>query len=111
MSRAIGDYSYKQQLERGVDEQLVIAKPDVVSKDRTAEDRFVVVACDGIFDVLSNQELVDFINDEIKKDATQSLTKICEAVCNRCLAPVSATGGPTTAAGTDNMTVVIIKLL
>jgi protein phosphatase len=111
MSRAIGDYSYKQQPERGVDEQLVIAKPDVVSKDRTAEDRFVVVACDGIFDVLSNQELVDFINGEIKKDATQSLTKICESVCNRCLAATSPSGGPATALGTDNMTVVIIKLL
>lgn len=111
MSRAIGDYSYKQQTERGVDDQLVIPKPDVVSKDRTPEDRYVVVACDGIFDVLTNQELVDFINAEMKKDANRSLTAICEAVCNRCLAASSPSGGPATPLGTDNMTIVIVKLL
>lgn len=113
MSRAIGDYSYKQQENRGVDEQLVIPLADVVTKERTAEDRFVVVACDGIFDVLSNQELVDLINEEMKKDPQQPLTKICETICNVCLAPASPGGGgqPARPAGTDNMTIVLVKLL
>lgn len=111
MSRAIGDYSYKQQTAIGVDEQLVTPKPDVVSKERTAEDSYVVVACDGIFDVLTNQELVDFINEQIKANPTKSLTDICEAVCHRCLAPIGPGGGLQQQAGSDNMTVVLVKLL
>eukprot|EP00331_Platyophrya_macrostoma_P003728 CAMPEP_0176431492 /NCGR_PEP_ID=MMETSP0127-20121128/14844_1 /TAXON_ID=938130 /ORGANISM="Platyophrya macrostoma, Strain WH" /LENGTH=353 /DNA_ID=CAMNT_0017813509 /DNA_START=219 /DNA_END=1280 /DNA_ORIENTATION=+ len=112
MSRAIGDYSYKQQSERKVDEQLVIPTPDVVTQQRTAEDRFVVVACDGIFDVLSNQELVDLINTELDRDPKQPLENICETICKTCLAPPAPEGGqPSRPAGTDNMTIVIVKLL
>lgn len=111
MSRAIGDYSYKQKTERGPEDQLVIAVPDVTKVDRTAEDTFVVVACDGIFDVLSNQDLVTLISEEMKKG--QSLIKICETVCRTCLAPPSEVtpGEPSRAAGTDNMTILIAKLL
>lgn len=109
MSRAIGDYSYKQQADRKVDEQLVIPVPDVVSKERVPEDRFVVLACDGIFDVLSNQELVSIISEELKKG--EKPEKICEKVCNICLAPPAPEGGqPSRSAGTDNMTIVIVKL-
>lgn len=112
MSRAIGDYSYKQQPDRKVDEQLVIPTPDVVTVEREAGDRFVVVACDGIFDVLSNQQLVDMINGEMQLNPNHTMEKICETICNRCLAPPAPEGGqPSRAAGTDNMTIVIVKLL
>lgn len=44
---------------------LIPAYPDVVVKDITEEHEFIVIACDGIWDVLTNEEVVDFIRVRI----------------------------------------------
>ena len=48
-------------------DDLVIATPDVIIEDIRKEDLFVVIACDGLWDVMSSQEVVDFIQNKIKK--------------------------------------------
>ncbi|KAH9600686.1 PPM-type phosphatase domain [Trypanosoma melophagium] len=109
MSRAMGDFSYKQQKERDAREQLVIAVPDVIQTPREAGDAFVVLACDGIFDVLTNEELVEIVL--MKKSEGKNNTQICEEICRECLAPVSEdTGRIARAEGTDNMTIMIVDL-
>ncbi|KAK7196566.1 protein phosphatase 2C [Novymonas esmeraldas] len=109
MSRAMGDFSYKTDKNLPVSKQLVVPVPDVITTKRSSdEDTYVVLACDGIFDVLSNAELIEFINS--KKASGMSNVDICHAVCNRCLAPSLPEGGPAMAAGTDNMTVMIVDL-
>ena len=52
LSRAIGDLRYKQnpELERGA--QIITAQPDVRSIDISPLDDFLLLACDGIWDVL-----------------------------------------------------------
>ena len=111
MSRAIGDFSYKANAALPPHEQLVIHVPDVVTHERTAEDSFVVVACDGIFDVLSNDDVIAFVHQHLQEDPNRPLHEICERMCQLCLAPAGANGQPARSAGTDNMTVVITKLL
>lgn len=110
MSRAMGDFTYKDKSELDKTQQLVIAVPDVVELARDpAKDSFVVVACDGIFDVLSNEELVEMILKH-KSDGLSN-EKICEAICNFCLAPTDAVSGqPARPQGTDNMTIMIVDL-
>lgn len=108
MSRAMGDFTYKTQKERGVCEQLVIPQPDVFTVNRDRSDQFVVLACDGIFDVLENEELVAMILEQ-KAQGLNNL-KICEAICNHCLAPAGERGQPARPAGTDNMTICIVDL-
>ena len=110
MSRALGDYMYKRDATRPAHEQLVTNIPDVIRLDRTKEDLFLVVACDGIFDVLSNEAVVEFVHQQLQEDPTQELTNICHKLCNRCLAPASSPSGQPCGLGTDNMTVVIVKL-
>ncbi|GET87198.1 protein phosphatase 2C, putative [Leishmania tarentolae] len=108
MSRAMGDFVYKRDANRGVAQQLVVPVPGVTTTKRCAEDSYVAIACDGIFDVLTNEELIDFINE--KKARGMSNIDICRDVCNRCLAPSSPEGGPAVAEGTDNMTIMIVDL-
>jgi protein phosphatase PTC2/3 len=47
MSRALGDFQYKENKNKTPEEQAVTADPDIITHDITDEDEFLVVACDG----------------------------------------------------------------
>ena len=59
LSRALGDMDYKQSKELGPDGQMVTAVPEVRSLRLEPGDEFLILACDGIWDVLSNQQVCD----------------------------------------------------
>ena len=42
-----------------------VAYPDVVIEEMTADHEFLVMACDGIWDVLTNDEVVEFVRARI----------------------------------------------
>ncbi|OIT24710.1 PREDICTED: probable protein phosphatase 2C 34 isoform X1 [Nicotiana attenuata] len=54
MSRAFGDYCVK---DFGL-----ISVPDVTQRHITSKDQFVVLATDGVWDVVSNQEAVEIVS-------------------------------------------------
>ncbi|XP_041993123.1 probable protein phosphatase 2C 21 [Salvia splendens] len=101
LSRAIGDMEFKQNKFLPVEKQIVTADPDVNTVELTDEDEFIVVACDGIWDCLSSQQLVEFIHEQLRHESKLSL--VCEKVLDRCLAPIA--GGE----GCDNMTMILIQ--
>lgn len=107
MSRAIGDFRYKEVEGKSAEEQLVIAVPELHTVERSAKDQFVVVACDGIFDVLTNEEVVEFVLEN--RPQCKDVAEVCEKLLNRCLAP-GEDGRPERSEGTDNMTCSIIEL-
>ena len=41
------------------------ASPDVIIREVTTDVEFILLACDGIWDVMSNQEVVDFVRDRL----------------------------------------------
>ena len=41
------------------------AYPDVVIEEMTVDHEFIVMACDGIWDVLTNEEVVEFVRARI----------------------------------------------
>ena len=62
-------------------DQKVSPIPDVVFHERdTAHDEFVIVACDGIWDVQSNYDAVQTVG-ELFKEGENDLGLICEEVC------------------------------
>ncbi|KAF2344926.1 PPM-type phosphatase domain [Trinorchestia longiramus] len=81
---------------------LVTAFPDVTVHDVTPDWEFVLLACDGIWDVVTSQEAVQFVRSRL---ATQCPPEeVCEALINRALAPDCQMGG----LGCDNMTVLLV---
>lgn len=65
--------------------QTVTAVPEIRTLDLKEGDEFLILACDGIWDVLTNQEAVDFVRERLLKG--MSPPQVCEEVCDRCLAP------------------------
>jgi len=89
VSRALGDFDYKNVAGRGPCEQLVSPEPEVSVEERTEEDEFVALACDGVWDVMSNAELCDFVRDRMR--LTEDLKEICNQVIDTCLNKVRRT--------------------
>ncbi|KAJ1606175.1 PP2C-like protein phosphatase [Cryptosporidium canis] len=155
MSRTLGDLQYKSDTTLGPEEQKITAFPDVRIIPLTIEDEFIVLACDGIWDVVDNQLCVDIVRrkflrqiEALESDGNSKnksvadshkdrefgsieskeqfsmnskldgslpipaltsiqLSKICEEICDECLAPnpVESEG-----IGCDNMTLMIVQL-
>lgn len=102
LSRALGDFMFKRNENKSAEEQIVTALPDVEIKNITRDHEFLIIACDGIWDVLSNEEVVEFIRNRIAQMIPPEI--ICEELMTRCLAPDCQMGG----LGCDNMTVILI---
>jgi len=87
VSRALGDFEYKNVPNRGPCEQLVSPEPEIFIEERIkADDEFLILACDGIWDVMSNDELCDFVRDRMQ--VTENLEAICNCVVDTCLSKV-----------------------
>jgi len=102
VSRTLGDLDFKRNGELPHTEQMVVATPDITDLELREGDEFLIIACDGIWDVMSNQEAVDFARKRIRQG--QSLKHICEQMCDFCLAP-DLKG---MCRGADNMSVIIV---
>jgi len=104
LSRAFGDHSYKTNKDLPLEEQMISALPDIRTIDLIPEDEFIVIACDGIWNSMNSEEVVEYINEELKKEKT--LSKICDSLFFKCLAEDTRGDG----SGCDNQTCIIIKL-
>lgn len=51
LSRALGDFEYKSNTNLKAKDQAVSALPDVKVVPITADTEFVLLACDGVWDV------------------------------------------------------------
>lgn len=109
LSRAIGDHFYKRNKALSPEEQMISSMPDVKVLTLSGDHDFMVIACDGIWNVLSSQEVVDFVSERIKPDESghvRLLSSIVEELLDHCLAPDTSGDGT----GCDNMTCIIITL-
>lgn len=84
LSRALGDLEYKRNSDLGPGEQLISAVPDIQKRTLTADDEFLVLGCDGIWECMSNQGIVEFVGQKLKDVNTTS--KVVEDLLDRILA-------------------------
>ena len=104
LSRAFGDAEHKQSPGVGPEGQAVTASPDVSAVDLAPGDRFLLLACDGIWDICTCQEAVDLVAGWL--DAGSSPADAACRLCDHCLAP--DTGG--CGKGCDNMSALVVLL-
>merc|ERR1712043_138995 len=62
LSRALGDFRYKKSKDLPAEDQIITCNPDVYTWYLKEGDD-LVLACDGIFDVKTNEELIKFIQE------------------------------------------------
>eukprot|EP00049_Salpingoeca_infusionum_P010201 m.172345 g.172345 ORF g.172345 m.172345 type:complete len:484 (-) comp14578_c1_seq1:148-1599(-) len=99
VSRAFGDFGYKMRSDLAPILQRVSPEPDTTTLERNfVEDDYIILACDGIWDVMTNVAVVKYVNQRLKRNSTD-IAAVCEALVFRCLDLGSR----------DNMSVVIIK--
>lgn len=80
-------------------DQKVSPIPDIILQTRNREqDEFVIVACDGIWDVRSNQECVSEVTT-IFQEGEADIGLLCEELLDTCLRLGSK----------DNMTALVVK--
>lgn len=83
VSRAFGDADFKKGIQSIIEEEggsnanldmenhdwdqpLIIAEPDVEVRKVSEEDQFLLLACDGLFDVFSAEDIVEFIKKDME---------------------------------------------
>lgn len=96
VSRALGDFEFKKDVLRGPCEQLVSPEPEITIIERHPTDEFLILACDGIWDVMDNTDLCEFVRYKLKIEP--SLENVCSAVLDVCLRKGSR----------DNMSIIIV---
>eukprot|EP00062_Callorhinchus_milii_P026449 gi/632988566/ref/XP_007883183.1/ PREDICTED: protein phosphatase 1A-like [Callorhinchus milii] len=96
VSRALGDFDFKAVEWRGQTEQLVSPEPEVYEMLRSDSDEFIILACDGIWDTITNEDLCKFVRSRLQ--LTPDLEDICKQVIDVCLYKGSQ----------DNMSIILL---
>lgn len=104
LSRAIGDHTYKRNKDLPLAEQMITSLPDVMTLDiDPVKDKFMVLACDGIWNFMSSQDVCEYIQERIDAGYAK-LSQVCEELFLHCLAPNTEGDGT----GCDNMTCILV---
>lgn len=115
VSRAFGDFDYKANADLPPEQQAIVCTPEVTVHHRDlARDLYLILACDGIWDVMSSDEAGAFVHKGMKrlmleKDSagqkkssvvSETLPAVGDELIYECLKRGSR----------DNMSVLIISL-
>lgn len=108
LSRSMGDFEYKSKKELKYTEQQVIVDPEIKKVPRQANDQFIMMACDGIWDCVTSEEGIQQMREALtKRKATEQISASIEGLFDRIIATdILASGG----VGTDNMTCILIEI-
>lgn len=81
------------------EDQMVTCIPEITTINRNdPQDKFLVIACDGIWDVLSNEQCAQLISCSFE-EGEANIGLVCEELLDQCYAKGSL----------DNMTVIVVK--
>ena len=106
VSRTIGDIKAKDTSFGGLHDE-IISIPDIYIVDINSNMDFIIMGCDGIFDNLSNSEIIDcawFAVDNVAKDRKYDINFITLDICNMVIKNAMDK------LSSDNLSVIVIGL-
>jgi len=101
LSRSIGDLEYKKNLKLKPEEQLISAFPDIVQRTIKAEDGFLVMGCDGIWEIQTEEEICNIVEEGQMRGFKMS--EIVEEILDKGCAVNTESGS-----GCDNMSSIVV---
>jgi len=100
VSRGFGDFRFKLNNTKNQLEQKVSCLPDIIIQNRNnEEDEFIVLACDGVWDIATNKECSNMVQD-IFQEGEKDLGLACEEILDLSLKKGSK----------DNISALIVEL-
>ena len=140
LSRAIGDFEFKKRADLAPEQQIVTSFPDVTVHERSDDDEFMVLACDGRFSpkfpftfpsTAAGDHHHDDGHEELIKhhrsvgiwdcQSSQAVVEFVrrgivakqelQVICENLMDNCLASNGDTGGVGCDNMTLIIVGLL
>lgn len=82
VSRVFGDIKFKDPAYGKVpNSDILIARPDITTTEIKEEDEFIILASDGLWDVISPEKAIKFVRKDRKKQLispTRSATSLCD---------------------------------
>jgi len=70
LTRSLGDHEYKQNSSLKPSEQIITCVPDVKTHQITDDTDFILLGCDGIWDVMGNEQAVNFVRIHLLPQAS-----------------------------------------
>ncbi|KAH8504266.1 hypothetical protein Peur_046150 [Populus x canadensis] len=67
VARALGDWHMEGLKGSGTDGGPLSAEPELMTRQLTEEDEFIIIGCDGIWDVFRSQNAVDFARRRLQE--------------------------------------------
>jgi serine/threonine protein phosphatase PrpC len=115
LSRALGDFEYKNNPAMKAKDQAVTAHPDITVVPIQANCEFVLLACDGLWDCMTSEEAIAWTHKNIYKGRFQKgalkeadFVKGVEAIVDAsCAEDIGASQG----LGCDNITACLVEFL
>jgi len=100
VSRGLGDFEYKQRSDVDPKDQKVSCIPDIYEVTGLMPGSLCVLCCDGVWDVMTGQDVAELVRTALSKDAKADLGDIAATIVKTSLDKNSR----------DNVTAMVIEL-
>jgi protein phosphatase 1G len=103
LSRALGDFFYKRNTDLPASHQKITATPEIYEEVIDEDTEFLLLCCDGVVELLNNQQVVNHISFRLKAgmDPKLVIESLLDEACSKD--PQKTMGR-----GTDNETCILV---
>lgn len=82
VSRALGDFELKKQSDKDQLHQILSSQPDVYVQQKDDNDEFMILASDGVWDVITDEALCQYVHDTLL--ITDDLEEVVKLAIDTC---------------------------
>jgi len=107
VSRGLGDLRFKGDSRRLATQQIVSPNPDILCRHLQCDDEFLVLASDGVWECIGDQDCVDFLRSGLLCEGGDPSKALIELL-DRCVASDRESLEKRRYRGGDNMTCIVL---